>query len=113
MRRAFRNSPRPDESYHGMVYAERFGARAFLARARSVYQRTTGAILSPMSAFLLLQGIETVALRVERHVENARAVAEFLAADAARRLGAICRLPATIPITGWRRNIWAARCRRC
>jgi O-acetylhomoserine (thiol)-lyase len=71
----------PDESYHGMVYAERFGNIAFLARARSVYQRTTGAILSPMSAFLLLQGIETVTLRVERHVENARAVADFLAGD--------------------------------
>ena len=56
-------------------------APPFLARARSVYQRTTGAVLSPMSAFLLLQGIETVALRVERHVENARAVAEFLRGD--------------------------------
>ena len=56
-------------------------ATAFLARARSVYQRTTGAILSPMSAFLLLQGIETVALRVERHVENARNIAEFLHRD--------------------------------
>jgi O-acetylhomoserine (thiol)-lyase len=72
----------PDHSYHGLVYAERFGRTAFLARARSVYQRTTGAILSPMSAFLLLQGIETVALRVERHVENARKVAEFLRGDA-------------------------------
>jgi O-acetylhomoserine (thiol)-lyase len=71
----------PDASYHGLVYAERFGRTAFLARARSVYQRTTGAILSPMSAFLLLQGIETVALRMERHVENARHVAEFLRAD--------------------------------
>jgi O-acetylhomoserine (thiol)-lyase len=71
----------PDESYHGLVYAERFGARAFVARARSVYQRTTGAILSPMSAFLLLQGIETVALRIDRHVENARAVADFLSSD--------------------------------
>jgi O-acetylhomoserine (thiol)-lyase len=71
----------PDHSYHGLVYAERFGKCAFVARARSVYQRTTGAILSPMSAFLLLQGIETVGLRVERHVENARAVAEFLAGD--------------------------------
>jgi O-acetylhomoserine (thiol)-lyase len=71
----------PDSSYHGLVYAERFGATAFLARCRSVYQRTTGAILAPMSAFLLLQGIETVALRVERHVENARKVAEFLRAD--------------------------------
>ena len=72
----------PDSSYHGLVYAERFGRTAFLARARSVYQRATGAILSPMSAFLLLQGIETVALRIERHVENARHVAEFLRADA-------------------------------
>jgi O-acetylhomoserine (thiol)-lyase len=70
----------PDPSYHGLVYAERFGDKAFVARARSVLARTTGAILSPMSAFLLLQGIETVALRVERHVANAQAVAEFLSA---------------------------------
>ena len=68
----------PDLSYHGLVYVERFGAGAFIARARSVYQRTTGAVLSPLSAFLLLQGIETVALRIERHVQNARKVAEFL-----------------------------------
>ena len=72
----------PDHSYHGLVYAERFGNKAFIARARSVYQRTTGAILSPMSAFLLLQGIETVSLRIERHVENAKLVADFLRADA-------------------------------
>ena len=71
----------PDESYHGMVYAEHFGRGAYLARCRSVYQRTTGAIMAPMTAFTLLQGIETVALRVERHVENARKVAEFLRAD--------------------------------
>jgi len=71
----------PDESYHGLVYAEHYGAGAYVGRMRSVYQRTTGAVLSPMSAFLLLQGIETVALRVERHVENARKVAEFLRAD--------------------------------
>ena len=68
----------PDASYHGLVYAQRFGRAAFTARARSVLARTTGAILSPMSAFLLLQGIETVALRVERHVENAVAVARYL-----------------------------------
>ena len=71
----------PDESYHGMVYVEHFGAGAYIARARSVYQRTTGAVLAPMSAFLLLQGIETVALRMERHVENAGKVAAFLRAD--------------------------------
>jgi O-acetylhomoserine (thiol)-lyase len=72
---------RPDESYHGLVYAERFGSRAYLARCRSVYQRVTGSVLSPLSAFLLLQGMESVALRVERHVENARRVAEFLRGD--------------------------------
>jgi O-acetylhomoserine (thiol)-lyase len=71
----------PDASYHGLVYADHFGAAAYIARCRSVYQRTTGAVLAPMSAFLLLQGIETVALRVERHVENARRVAQFLRAD--------------------------------
>ncbi|GEP03496.1 O-acetylhomoserine aminocarboxypropyltransferase/cysteine synthase family protein [Methylobacterium oxalidis] len=68
----------PDASYHGLVYAEHFGPGAFVARARSVYQRTTGAVLPALSAFLLLQGIETVALRVERHVENGRRVAEYL-----------------------------------
>jgi O-acetylhomoserine (thiol)-lyase len=72
----------PDESYHGLVYVERFGRGAFIMRCRSVYQRTTGAVLAPLSAFLLLQGIETVALRMERHVENGRKVAEFLRDDA-------------------------------
>jgi O-acetylhomoserine (thiol)-lyase len=68
----------PDASYHGLVYTEHYGKAAYIGRCRSVYQRTTGAVLSPFSAFLLLQGIETVALRVERHVENGRHVAEFL-----------------------------------
>lgn len=71
----------PDKSYHGLVYTDRFGRAAYAARMRSVYQRTMGAVLSPLSAFLLMQGVETVALRVERHVENARRVAEFLAGD--------------------------------
>ena len=71
----------PDESYHGLVYTDHYGASAFIGRCRSVCQRTMGAVLSPMNAFLLLQGIETVALRIERHVENARKVAEFLRAD--------------------------------
>jgi O-acetylhomoserine (thiol)-lyase len=71
----------PDASYHGLVYTDHFGDGAYIARCRSVYQRTTGAVLAPLSAFLLLQGIETVALRVERHVENARRVAEFLRHD--------------------------------
>ncbi len=68
----------PDASYHGLVYTDHYGRSAYIARCRSVYQRTTGAVLSPLSAFLLLQGIETVALRIERHVANAKCVAEFL-----------------------------------
>src|SRR5277367_4491442 len=71
----------PDASYHGLVYTDHFGKGAYLGRCRSFYQRTTGAVLSPLSAFLLLQGVETVALRVERHVENGRKVAEFLSKD--------------------------------
>ena len=73
---------RPDPSYHGLIYTEHYGAAAFIGRCRSVYQRTLGAVLAPMNAFLLLQGIETVALRIERHVENARRVAQFLRDDA-------------------------------
>lgn len=71
----------PDASYHGLVYTDHFGDAAYIARCRSVFQRTTGAVLPAMSAFLLLQGIETVSLRVERHVENGRRVAEYLRND--------------------------------
>jgi O-acetylhomoserine (thiol)-lyase len=71
----------PDDSYHGLVYTEHYGKKAFLGRCRSVYQRTMGAVLAPINSFLLLQGIETVALRIDRHVENARRVAEFLRDD--------------------------------
>jgi O-acetylhomoserine (thiol)-lyase len=77
----FRMFNEPDVSYHGLIYTERFGDAAYIARCRSFYQRTTGAILPAMSAFLLIQGIETVALRVERHVQNGRSVAEFLQKD--------------------------------
>ncbi len=68
----------PDESYHGLVFTEHFGASAYAARCRSTFVRTLGPCLSPLSAFLLLQGVETVALRMERHVENAAKVATFL-----------------------------------
>jgi O-acetylhomoserine (thiol)-lyase len=68
----------PDASYHGLIYTQRFGRMAYIERCRSVLLRTTGSVLSPLNAFLILQGIETVAVRVERHVENARKVAEFL-----------------------------------
>ena len=68
----------PEPSYHGVVYTETFGAAAFIARARTVPLRNTGSALSPINAFLLLQGLETLALRMERHVENALAVAHYL-----------------------------------
>jgi len=68
----------PEIAYHGVVYVDQFGDAAYVARCRTVCQRNTGATLSPFNGFLLLQGVETMALRVERHVENARKVAEFL-----------------------------------
>lgn len=68
----------PEPSYHGLIYTERYGAAAYIARCRSVCQRTTGSVLAPFSAFLLLQGIETLPLRIERHIENGKRVAEFL-----------------------------------
>ena len=68
----------PDPSYHGVNYSEHFGPAAYIARARVVPLRNTGSALSPTSAFLLLQGLETLALRMERHCQNALKVAEFL-----------------------------------
>jgi len=68
----------PEIAYHGVVYVDQFGPAAYVARCRTVAQRNTGSTLSPFNGFLLLQGVETMALRVERHVANARKVAEFL-----------------------------------
>src|ERR1700735_2299972 len=68
----------PEIAYHGVVYVDHFGDAAYVARCRTVCQRNTGATLSPFNGFLSLQGVETLALRVERHVENARKVAEYL-----------------------------------
>ena len=70
----------PDPSYHGLVFTDVAGAAAYVARIRTVLLRDTGAAISPFNAFLLLQGLETLSLRVERHVANALRVAEFLAA---------------------------------
>ncbi len=68
----------PEASYHGVVYTEAMGPAAYIGRARTVPLRNTGSALSPFNAFLILQGIETLALRMERHCDNAIAVAEFL-----------------------------------
>lgn len=72
---------RPEPAFHGVVYAEQFGRTAYIVRCRTVGLRNLGATLSPFSAFLLLQGLETLAVRLERHEANARAVASYLAAD--------------------------------
>ena len=69
----------PSPGYHEMNFAETFGEFAFLMRARAEVLRDVGACLSPMNAWLLLQGLETLALRMKAHVENARTIAQFLA----------------------------------
>ncbi|MEA1015557.1 O-acetylhomoserine aminocarboxypropyltransferase/cysteine synthase family protein [Sphingosinicella sp. LY1275] len=69
----------PDPAYHGVVYTEAFGPAAFIGRARVAPLRNTGAALAPHSAFLILQGLETLGLRMERHCENALKVARHLA----------------------------------
>lgn len=68
----------PDKSYNGLVYSEAFGNLAFILKARVQLLRDTGACLSPFNAFLLLQGLETLSLRVERHVANAEKIADYL-----------------------------------
>ena len=70
---------KPDPSYHGIVFADAVGAAAYVTRIRAVVLRDTGAAISPFNAFILLQGVETLSLRVERHVENALKVVDFLA----------------------------------
>jgi len=73
----------PEESYHGVVYTEALGAAAYIGRARTVPLRNTGSALSPMNAFMILQGMQTLPLRMERHCDNAIAVANYLQQHAA------------------------------
>ena len=68
----------PDPSYHGVVYTEALGAAAYIGRCRVVPLRNTGSAISPMNAFQILQGLETLGLRMERHCENAEKLAEYL-----------------------------------
>lgn len=68
----------PEPSYHGVVYTQALGPAAYMGRARTVPLRNTGSAISPFNAFLILQGIETLALRMERHCDNAIAVANYL-----------------------------------
>ena len=68
----------PDNSYHGIVFADAVGAAAYVTRIRAILLRDKGATISPFNAFLLLQGVETLSLRIERHVENTLKVVEYL-----------------------------------
>ena len=68
----------PEASYHGVVYTEALGAAAYIGRARTVALRNTGSAISPMNSFLILQGMQTLPLRMERHCDNAIAVAQYL-----------------------------------
>ena len=70
---------KPDPSYHGAVFADVAGAAAFVTRIRAVLLRDTGAAISPFNAWILLQGVESLPLRIERHVQNALRVVDFLA----------------------------------
>ncbi|OZB05444.1 MAG: O-acetylhomoserine aminocarboxypropyltransferase [Idiomarina sp. 34-48-12] len=74
----FAQFSQPEPAYHGVVYNEAFEAAAFIARARTVALRNTGAALSPFNAFLILQGLETLELRIERHCENTKKVVDYL-----------------------------------
>lgn len=74
----FPSIAQPDPSYHGAIFSDVAGAAAFVTRIRAVLLRDTGATISPFNAFILLQGVETLSLRVERHIENALKVVEFL-----------------------------------
>jgi len=68
----------PDPSYHGLVYTKAFGAAAYIVKARAQLLRDTGACISPFNSFLLLMGLETLSLRVEKHVSNTRKIVEYL-----------------------------------
>jgi O-acetylhomoserine (thiol)-lyase len=82
----------PDVSYHGVVYTEALGPAAYIGRARVVPLRNTGAAISPFNAFLILQGIETLPLRMDRISDSALTIARHLQASTAQsRLGELCR----------------------
>jgi O-acetylhomoserine (thiol)-lyase len=72
---------RPEPAFHGVVYAEQFPEAPYAVRCRTVSLRNSGSTLSPLGAFLLLQGLETLAVRLERHESNTRTIAQYLAAD--------------------------------
>jgi O-acetylhomoserine (thiol)-lyase len=103
----------PEPAYHGVVYTEALGEAAFIGRARTVPLRNTGSAISPFNAWLIMQGIETLSLRMERHTENAQAVARVPRGPPAGRMGRV-RRPGelALPRPGAEVHRGAAR-RRC
>jgi len=102
----------PEPSYHGVVYTDALGPAAFIGRARTVPLRNTGSALSPMNSFMIMQGLETLSLRMERHCENALKVAEYLKAHDKVEWVSYAGLRA-MQTTRWRRNIAAVNPHRC
>ena len=78
---------RPEPAFHGVIYARQFPDFPYAVRCRTVSLRNSGSTLSPLGAFLLLQGLETLAVRLERHESNTRAIGRYLADDPTRRRG--------------------------
>jgi O-acetylhomoserine (thiol)-lyase len=97
----------PEPSYHGVVYTEALGPAAFIGRARTVPLRNTGSAMSPMNAFLLMQGIETLSLRMERHCDNALAVARLKEQHPRVAMGRYAGLPGD-PYHELAQSTWAA-----
>ncbi len=87
----FRRLNEPDVSYHGVVYTEALGAAAYIGRARVVPLRNMGAALSPFNAFLILQGLETIAVRMDRICDNAEKAAQYLQEPREGLMGTVCR----------------------
>ncbi len=102
----------PEASYHGVVYTEAMGPAAYIARARTVPLRNMGSALSPLNAFLFLQGIETLPLRMERHCDNALTVAKYLRRTTSKWRGSTSPGCRSRPTTSWRRSTPTANPRR-
>ena len=94
----------PSPGYHGVIFHETFGDFGYTMKARMEIMRTFGPALSPMNAWLLLQGLESLHVRMERHCANALAVAKFLQGPSARRLGELSRPAGQQVLTRSRRN---------
>jgi O-acetylhomoserine (thiol)-lyase len=108
----FKRLNEPDVSYHGVVYTEALGPAAYIGRARVVPLRNTGAAISPFNAFQILQGIETLALRMDRICDNTLALAKYLQQHP--KVGWVNYAGLEDhPSTRWPRSTWAAAPRAC